>query len=324
MNGRLEHELQINQKIETMLLELPDNVRQFYNNIRISKSPKTCIEYIRYIQNFIEYSGKDYVEEITDIDIQEYLNSIQYINKNGEIKKASAAYTKAACSALNQYFKYLYKRRIISGNPMDLIDRPMRKDSVKRIFLSMNDLNKILKEVENDNIADIWKARNYTILHLFMVTGIRNTALSEINVTDFDWKKRKLTIIDKRDKEQVYIFSPGTKKILMKWLKYRDQYLESFKIKEDAFFISAKKNRISPRTIYDIVQKYSKPALGYEISPHKLRAAFVSLYYKKTKDIEATKEAVGHSSISTTSLYITRSDNPRKKAATYMSKSLGA
>ena len=35
MNGRLEHELQINQKIETMLLELPDNVRQFYNNIRI-------------------------------------------------------------------------------------------------------------------------------------------------------------------------------------------------------------------------------------------------------------------------------------------------
>lgn len=324
MNGRLEHELQINQKIETMLLELPDNVRQFYNNIRVSKSPKTCIEYIRYIQNFIEYSGKDYIEEITDIDIQEYLNSIQYINKNGEIKKASAAYTKAACSALNQYFKYLYKRRVINGNPMDLIDRPMRKDSVKRIFLSMNDLNKILKEVGNDNIADIWKTRNYTILHLFMVTGMRNTALSEINVTDFDWKKRKLTIIDKRDKEQVYIFSPGTKKILMKWLKYRDQYLESFKIEEDAFFISAKKNRISPRTIYDIVQKYSKAALGYEISPHKLRAAFVSLYYKKTKDIEATKEAVGHSSISTTSLYITRSDNPRKKAATYMSKSLGA
>ena len=87
MNGRLEHELQINQKIETMLLELPDNVRQFYNNIRVSKSPKTCIEYIRYIQNFIEYSGKDYIEEITDIDIQEYLNSIQYINKNGEIKE---------------------------------------------------------------------------------------------------------------------------------------------------------------------------------------------------------------------------------------------
>ena len=78
MNGRLEHELQINQKIETMLLELPDNVRQFYNNIRISKSPKTCIEYIRYIQNFIGYSERASIEEITDIDIQEYLNSIQY------------------------------------------------------------------------------------------------------------------------------------------------------------------------------------------------------------------------------------------------------
>lgn len=324
MNGRLEHELQMNQKIEEMLFELPDIVRQFYNNIRVSKSPKTCIEYIRYIQNLIEHSEKSSAEEITDIDIQNYLNSIQYVSKNGEIKKASAAYTKAACSAFNQFFKYLYKRRVINGNPMDLIDRPSRKDSVKREFLSMGDLNKILKEVENDNISDIWKARNYAILHLFMVTGIRRTALSEINVSDFDWKKRKLTIIDKRDKEQVYIFAPGTKKVLLKWLDYRNTYLENIGIEEDAFFISAKKKRISSTALYELVQKYSERALGYNISPHKLRAAFVSLYYKKTKDIEATKEAVGHSNISTTSLYITRSDNPRKKAASYMSKSLGA
>lgn len=56
-------------KIEEMLLELPDVVRQFYNNIRVSKSSKTCIDYIRYIQNLIEHSGKSAAEEITDIDI---------------------------------------------------------------------------------------------------------------------------------------------------------------------------------------------------------------------------------------------------------------
>lgn len=118
-------------KIEEMLLELPDVVRQFYNNIRVSKSSKTCIDYIRYIQNLIEHSGKSAAEEITDIDIQDYLNNIQYINKNGEVKKAPAVYTKAACSAFYQFFKYLCKCRMITGNFMDLIDRSLRKDSVK-------------------------------------------------------------------------------------------------------------------------------------------------------------------------------------------------
>lgn len=50
-----------------MLLELPDVIRQFHNNIRVPKSAKTCIEYIRYIQNLIEYSGKSAVEEIMDL-----------------------------------------------------------------------------------------------------------------------------------------------------------------------------------------------------------------------------------------------------------------
>ena len=115
-----------------MLLELPDVISQFYNNIRV---PKTCIDYIIYIQNLIEHSGKSAVEEITDIDIQDYLNNIQYINKIGKVKKTSVVYMKAACSAFNQFFKYLCKRRMITGNFMDLIGLSLRKDSLKGKYL---------------------------------------------------------------------------------------------------------------------------------------------------------------------------------------------
>jgi integrase/recombinase XerC len=110
-------------------------------------------------------------------------------------------------------------------------------------------------------------------------------------------------------------------KITNQWLNKREKLLAGKK--SDALFISSRRERMSEKSIYNLVRKYSEEALGYAISPHKLRAAFVSLYYEASGgDIKATCEAVGHADISTTSIYITRRNNSRKEAQNFMSKSL--
>ena len=91
----------------------------------------------------------------------------------------------------------------------------------------------------------------------------------------------------------------------------------------NTLFISYHKRRLDGTDVYRIVKKYTEEALGTGISPHKLRAAFVSNFYKASGyDIEATRQAVGHASISTTSIYITRANNPRKDAVNFMEKNL--
>ena len=51
---------------------------------------------------------------------------------------------------------------------------------------------------------------------------------------------------------------------------------------------------------------------------------FASLYYKETKDIVATKNAVGHADIQTTSIYTVEENNSRKEATEFMSKNLSS
>ena len=89
-----------------------------------------------------------------------------------------------------------------------------------------------------------------------------------------------------------------------------------------ALFVDKDGDRVTRSTIDNIVNKYTKAALGKPLSPHKLRAGFCSIMYNKTHDIEFVRRAVGHSNISTTQRYIVTSKEEKRKASEIMDKIL--
>lgn len=329
MKGRAEHSLKIKNNINQLLKEMPECVSDFYYNMQISKEPTTCLEYLRKIKSFLDYANCD-ISNIDNNIIGRYFDKINHrIDASGNIcSETSFSHRKTIWSALNQFFTYLYKRKIINENPMELTERPKYKDDVKRIYLNMDDLNAILDSVKNGAgtrraVAKQkkWIERDMLIMFLFMSTGMRKTALSEINIDDIIFDSRVLTITDKRNKTLTYNITDEMESIIKLWLNKREKLL--YNKKSDALFISARRERMSEKSIYNLVKKYSEEALGYAISPHKLRAAFVSLYYEASGgDIKATCEAVGHADISTTSIYITKRNNSRKEAQNFMSQNL--
>ena len=151
MNGRVEHDIAIKNNILLMLKSMPKCVEQYYYNIQTSKEPTTCMEYIKKINNLLLFCSKNdiyNVEDIDDVLIARYFEKINYtINGDGTIRKTSNSYKKATWSALNSFFTYLNKKRIINENPMLLIERCKKKDEIKRINVTMNDFNLILNEV---------------------------------------------------------------------------------------------------------------------------------------------------------------------------------
>jgi len=55
-----------------------------------------------------------------------------------------------------------------------------------------------------------------------------------------------------------------------------------------------------------MVKRYAKKAgIEKNISPHILRHTYATQYYRQTKDIETLRWILGHSDISTTTIYIT-------------------
>ena len=328
MNGRLEHGLKINETINYILKDKPVEVGRFYYKIRATKEPTTCLEYVRKVNTFLDTINKD-VHDITVSDLDDYFSKLLYItDSNGIEKRSSNAYRQSIYSALNAFFSFLYTRGEIKTNPMNEIERTKNKDHVSRIALDLDEFNRILQSVQ-DGVGSKGNKQRYRylvnrdllILFLFMNTGMRRTALSEINVQNVDLENKTITVIDKRNKLLEYNITPELEKIIYNWLNDRKVLLSGRN--EDALFITDKGNRISDKAIYNLVKKYSKDALGYAISPHKLRASFVTIFYEACgHDIKATSEAVGHSNIATTSLYIVNKNNSRKKAANFMSSNL--
>ena len=155
---------------------------------------------------------------------------------------------------------------------------------------------------------------------MFVNTGMRESALSEINVEDINMETGELTVIDKRHKTHKYnLFkSEKLKETLEIWLKERRGILKEKRC--EALFISSRNKRLEPGTIINLVYKYTEPVLGVRISPHKLRAAFCTMLYEETNDIELVRDAVGHSSSLTTQKYVVKRESAKEKAANIMAE----
>lgn len=337
MKGRLETQIKTENAINVILDNCPDYLIEYYYSIMSSKEPKTCRVCVYAIKKFLTYLNEDLksidIKSVTNIDITKYLHEIETIktykinsktNKEEcSIRAASASYINSTHSHLKDFFTYLVQSGYINSNPMENVKRIKRKDIVKRPKLDEDDLKKILKTIEegagsSKSIAfqEKWRERDRAIFLLFINTGMRETALTEINVNEPDFINNKLTIIDKRHVEHTYFIGASLRQALLDWIKAREIILDGKEC--DALFISSKLSRISTRSVQMLIGKYSEEALGFKISPHKLRAAFCTILYDKKKDIEFVRDAVGHSSVSVTQRYIVKDDSQRKEASQIM------
>lgn len=325
MSGRLENDLHMKKITSNLLADLPDYVSDFYYSMMVSKEQSTCAKYISLIHRFYKYNDFPDVKWIDDIMVSMYFDHISYsIDNDGKVNQTTFSYKKITWTALNALFSYLQEKGVMQKNPMRLIGRPKTMDDVQRKFIEMDDMKKMLALAKREMRRPAncqWGLRDYLILLLFLCTGMRRSALVQIDVADISFDDMTIKVTDKRNKTIYYDITDDLAEVILDWLDVREELLG--KAKCDALFISKNLQRISGKSVLKIVGKYSEKALGDRLTPHKLRAAFGQEVYRESgNDIRATQEAMNHGSISTTSLYIVRKSDTRKRAVQHMSNSL--
>lgn len=331
MGYRIQHDIDRFEKNEMFLDDMPDYVVAWYNNLKANNlTSSSCIDYLRKIKHFLYFVGDDIKNikptELTLDVTQKYMISIQTRIKDGKRIATSDSYKQCIWASLNSFYSFLVQQNIVVSNPMEFIKRSKNRDLDKinksRKLLTADDFQKILAATDRvyyNRVSGIdFSVRDRCILMFFMSTGMRKTALTEIDVDDVDVANNIITIVDKGQKIQTYYLSSELKQCLIEWLNNRKQILLANSKQTDALFISANGERLTDASIYKMVRKYSEDALGYAISPHKLRSGFCSIMYEHTHDIEAVRRIVGHSNVATTQRYIVTKGEERKEAAEYI------
>lgn len=233
----LEHSLQIEKNIKEILSTLPQYVTEYYYEFKSGRQPTACREYIRKIAKFLYYIDSSDIKhikvaKITKFDITRFLDSIEYItDNNGNKKQSSLSYRKCYHSVLKSFFDFLIENDYITENPMNKIKRVRGEDFVNRKFLDEYDLKEILLAVEcgAGNRRSVamqykWKSRDRAIMMLFMQTGIRETALSEINIEDIDFENHIIkSVIEKGHKDKTFSMSSQLEKAILDWIYDREK-----------------------------------------------------------------------------------------------------
>ena len=275
---------------------LKKNLKPFLLYLRIEKNlSQNSIEAyendLKRFLNFIFYDNKKFI--LDSSYIQNYIS--QLIDLNLEISTLQRN-----LSCLRSFFCYLVDEKIISFNPAELIDIPKRKRSLPEV-LTQEEINILFTNINTNNPIGI---RDRAMFELLYSSGLRVSEMTSIKILDFLDDNEWLRVYGKGSKERLV---PLGKEVL-KWVNfYLDKsrnYLLNKNKKNDFLFVNFRGDGISRKGVWMLLKKYvSLSKITKNISPHSLRHSFATHLIEGGMDLRAVQELLGHSDISTTSIY---------------------
>lgn len=338
MNGRQEHTLKIEQKILRDLKNDPKVLQDFYCSMT-NKTATTKKNYIAHVRKFLKKADFDYMKA-KKADIQRYMESIRYRkNKDGELIENTFSNRNVKLCAVSCFYDFLVDSGELEKNPCDGIKLPKTSEDKEIVAMTGEEVNHVIKTIEKENTDEFILTkvglRDLTIFTLGCVTGLRVSAISEINIEDIhtnfingdddmDEMFYSIDVIEKRNRRRTVYLDRRTSQTMRRWVNYRLTLKNRRHYKTRALFLTKTKGgdiidrRISVTAIRDMIAKYTKD-LNKHITPHKMRSTCATLIYENTHDIYMVKSALGHDNISSTMRYTRQSKNDKIKSSMVVS-----
>ncbi len=305
----------------------------YHQTIR-GHSPKTISEYFLDLRMFFRFLALDrgLVEQGTSFDeipirnvtldvlktvdrsdiynFTSFLEQERIINPDSpassRIGLAKVSYSRKL-STLRSFFDYLFvKSEQIDHNPMKAIGSPKAARREPK-YLTMDEALSLLRAVDGQH-----KERDYCIITLFLVCGLRVSELVGLNIGSIRSDK-SLKVLGKGNKERIVYLTQSCLEAIDDYLAIRGEPVPKDK---NALFLSQKHNRISVDAVQAVVKKYILAA-GLdpdEYSPHKLRHTAATMMLRNGVDVRTLQEVLGHENLSTTQIY-THIDNDGLRTA---------
>ena len=317
MNGKLEQENKIKDKIKEKLDMLPSIFTEFYNYMDADQKSYASIKhYIEYVSDFMdavatEEHKNDFYKYVTVPEIREYIVSLRRRTEKGKEIKNSDSIQATRWSALNTFFNFLVMDDYIDVNPMMKTKRPKNRTDKPIVYLEEEEINGVLDKIKSESKPQFVN-RDLAIVTLGIVTGMRVGALVQTNVEDIDFMNNTIHVIEKGGKERYLKFGTNARNILSAWLIDRATYFGD--AETNALFISQWRRRITDEGVRKLINKYADGINGKHITAHTMRKSTATNLAKAGVDIQTIADILNHQNIQTTRRYAAVLNENKQKA----------
>lgn len=232
-------------------------------------------------------------ENVTQEDIISFLFFCANVLQNSETTRNKKL------AALDSFYRYAHKNAGIDNNPAAQIDRP-KLPKTKPVYLTESEQLSLLDNIRGEN-----QVRDYAIILLSLVSGLRVSEICSLDKEDINLETKTLRVREgKGSQERIEYLTNSCIAALMDYeLHYRNPIHNLSDPK--AYFVTKRLgSRITTKAVYNLVKKHRQNAqLCKNITPHKLRHTTATTMAKAGVPLLIIQEHMGHRSPTTTQLY---------------------
>lgn len=294
----------LNRKLDE--LNLPIYMRKYFT-VKI-ESKAGALNYLGVIVDLLNWFIKEKMIDktnISDIEPSDFTDimaeDITLYLKTKEQNGMSPTTLETRKHIISSFWDYMSR---VKGTE---IKDKFFKDVTYKGIPSGNNLTKKLpteKQLNDMEEKIMWKKdipvrnRNIAIFHVLRGTGIRESELAGLDLTDLhlDEEMPYITILGKgvyREMQNRTVYLSGSAlKALSEWLDYRNT-LDNI-VDTEAVFINKNGTRTTERNIKQIFENY-----GNGITPHMMRHYYASVM-NQNGNLAFVQQQLGHSSVNTT------------------------
>ncbi len=275
------------------------------------RSQNTIDWYASNLIRFLKYLRHHQLSDsVKDICVSEARSFIFYL-QNEVTRWESSPYTRDGrrlspfsvqgyVRTIKAFWSWLMAEGYIQNNPMEKLKLPKVPRKVIATF-SPEQIKKMISQLDQNKPRT---GRNYTIILLFLDTGIRLSELANLRMEDVDFKQSHLLVTGKGSKERIVPIGIQVRRHL--W-RYTSTFRPEPYLSENTnLFLTASGNPLKRGAIRLMISRLGVRVgiSGVRCSAHTFRHTFAKQYLMQGGDIFSLQRILGHSSLEMVKVYV--------------------
>ena len=280
-------------------------LNQFYTDLLLVKrdSEQTAITYKISAEEFLNWLVSERIK-LKDVSVQ---NLLYYIIKRKENGCSELTIAKDI-SGLRALGDYLERKGMWQENLALELDKPKAARNLPKV-LSVEQIDALLDSIDKSTPSG---KRDDALFELVYSCGLRISEVCTLKLANVHLEERLILVHGKGDKERLVPFGDRAyEKILIYLNEVRPELVKGRSVAE--LFVNYRGEPISRKGVWKRFQELEALS-GVEAKVHTLRHSFATHLLQGGADLRSVQELLGHSDLSTTTIYTHVTDRQLEEA----------
>lgn len=272
-------------------------IDRYLTNLRIERglAHNTIAAYRRDLHTVQLYMADRKLQQPAELTREVLREFLLYLTR----MRLSPASIARSLAALRGFCRFLLKERVITENPLLLIDTPRQWMRLPKT-LTQDDVTALLERHKGGKLEDI---RDTAMLELLYATGLRVSELVNLELSNINLAVGYVLATGKGAKQRIVPIGDAARRTIEAYLERARRAL--IKGRECGYlFVTRRGKNMTRQAFWNMLRNRAREAhIAQPISPHMLRHSFATHLLEHGADLRSVQAMLGHSKISTTQIY---------------------